>query len=186
MRRAQHHEWTCYVIRGDMYATNWRVVSGESTRVKRGATAIYAATWPRLQIIARDGVEVWRSSPWLRWAGGLGELAHIAASAPRPQTCNGPGVICSPPTGCRDWGMLSHAATCSRSCSYEGTTSYVKNKTFIKFSAETMNPARLTWKQSMQKQMWSSDTVMGNHLVISVNASVHLGSALTAHHTSSN
>jgi hypothetical protein len=77
---------------------------------------------------------------WPRWRGGvalhanndgnkLGEVVHVVGSAPRRKH-SGPGDRCSPPTGCRDWGMPSHAAKCSRSCLYERTMS--RKKTSVK------------------------------------------------------
>jgi len=61
----------------------------------------------------RDGGEVCRTSQWLqqsRW--NLLTGPHCRISTPR-QTWSGPGDRCSPPCGCRDWGMSLHVATCS-------------------------------------------------------------------------
>jgi len=56
--RAQHHEWTYHIIRGDIHITIWCVVDGDWTVVKNEAMASSDRH-------NRDAVEVWRSSPWL-------------------------------------------------------------------------------------------------------------------------
>ena len=68
----------------------------------------------------------------------LGELVYVVGSAPHRKHVVGQ-VTCSHTSGCRNGGMPSHATSCSRSSSYERTTSHLKNKIFMKFSTETMN-----------------------------------------------
>ena len=60
MCRAQHHDGTCHVIRGDVHGASWSAEWVDRTEVRSGATTRYVASWPRWRDAPTDhlGIEV--------------------------------------------------------------------------------------------------------------------------------
>jgi hypothetical protein len=94
----------------------------------------------------------------------LGEVVHVVGSAPQHKQLVGQviDVIPSLVVGIEECLCMPLNAL-DRVCMSEQCCTRGRNPPWKwGYSAETMNRAWLTWKQSMRKQMWSSDIAIGN------------------------
>ena len=143
-----------------------------ATVVRNGATESYWATW-------QWWAEVWRSSPFLQrcrltwWTGPRCRIGIL------PQVCSGPGDICSPHCGCKDWGMSPRAldrVRMSEHCTWG--TKPCWNALLKPWTVPDWRGSRAC--RSRCHSMISSSV---NVLTINVDAPGHLGSVFAAHHT---